>query len=188
MLELWWVENLIPMPDYGHYVQESEGKLFPRAPKNANFPDPHVYSCTIFIQYISKCIYFFERAVSKAGINVWASQKEKTNFGPVMSSYDVLVMKPLKILYKAYLWCQALEETCKSLILHHASNNLETTFGVLKITILDSSLDHVQRSGNNQWCGRTSNRSNEVLEPGCFVVIIQTEEISLRESRSTKKL
>lgn len=29
-----------------------------------------------------------ERALSKAGMRVWASQKEKTSLGPVMSSYS----------------------------------------------------------------------------------------------------
>lgn len=35
--------------------------------------------------------------LSKAGIKVWASQKLKTSFGPVMSSFGV---KPLKKLVK----------------------------------------------------------------------------------------
>lgn len=34
-------------------------------------------------------IYFLENATSNAGINVCASQKEKTSFGPVIKSYEV---------------------------------------------------------------------------------------------------
>jgi hypothetical protein len=32
------------------------------------------------------CAYFLAKAVSKAGMRVWASQKEKTSLGPVMRS------------------------------------------------------------------------------------------------------
>ena len=34
----------------------------------------------------TSCLSYLDSAKSKAGIRVWASQKEKTNFGPVIRS------------------------------------------------------------------------------------------------------
>lgn len=51
----------------------------------------------IFRYYYNMClnrvrISYLERAISKAGIKVCASQKENTNFGPVINNYQTLVL------------------------------------------------------------------------------------------------
>jgi hypothetical protein len=43
----------------------------------------------------------------------------------------------------AYLWHQPLEETCDSLVLDHASDNLETALRVLEVSVLDTGLDNI---------------------------------------------
>lgn len=44
------------------------------------------------------------------------------------------------------LWCQTLEETSYTLILQHIAHDSESTFRVLKIPVLYSSFDNIQRS------------------------------------------
>jgi hypothetical protein len=86
-----------------------------------------------------------EKAMSKAGIRVCASQKEKTNLGPVIRSWEKF-SRWLRIFWeKTHLWYQALEETGESLILDHASNNPESTLWVLKVAVLNASLDNIKR-------------------------------------------
>ena len=44
---------------------------------------------------------------------------------------------------RSYLWYQSLEETGETLILSHASNNLESTLWVIKVLVLDTGLDNI---------------------------------------------
>jgi hypothetical protein len=46
------------------------------------FSNNYIASC----QNTTEVPYFLDKAISKAGIRVCASQKEKTSFGPVMRS------------------------------------------------------------------------------------------------------
>ena len=73
-------------------------------------------------------------------------------------------------------------------MLHHILDNLESALWVVKVLILDTRLDDIERSGNYERSGCTSNRSNEVLEPRGFVIVFQSEEVTLGECRSTEKL
>ena len=47
---------------------------------------------------------------------------------------------------RTYFRHQTLEETCKSLILDHTANDPESALWVLKVSVLDSSLDNIERS------------------------------------------
>ena len=105
-------------------------------------------------------IYFLESAISNAGISVWASQKEKTSFGPVMRSYLGSVHYNAKSSFTAskfsarrngwtYLRNQSLEETRNTFILHHTSNNLESTLRVFEVAVLDTGLDDIEGSGTS---------------------------------------
>ena len=73
-------------------------------------------------------------------------------------------------------------------MLHHVLNDLESTLWVVKVLVLNAGLDDIERSGNYERSGCTSNRSNEVLEPRGFVIVFQSEEVTLGECRSTEKL
>lgn len=76
---------------------------------------------------------------------------------------------------------QTLEETRDTLILNHAANNLESALWVIEISVLDTSLDYIERSRDEERCGSTSNRRDEVLEPGRLVIIAKPEEVFLSE-------
>lgn len=67
-------------------------------------------------------------------------------------------------------------------MLHHVLNNLEATFWVVKVLVLDTSLDNIERGGDEKRSRCSGNRSNKVLEPRSLVVILQTEEVTLGES------
>ncbi|KAI6769715.1 hypothetical protein HG530_004344 [Fusarium avenaceum] len=111
--------------------------------------------------------------MSKAGIKVWASQKEKTNLGPVMSSYKATC---------------SLEESTSTLVLRHVGQDSETTLRVFEVAVLDTGLDNIKRSRNDQRSRSTSNGSNKVLEPAGLVVVLKVEEVLLGESRTTEEL
>lgn len=85
------------------------------------------------------------------------------------------------------LWYQSLEETAHTLILGHVGQNLEAAFGVLEVSVLDTGLDDVERSGDNERGGSTTDGRDKVLEPCGLVVVGQTEEVLLRESRTTEE-
>lgn len=91
---------------------------------------------------------------SKAGIKVWASQKEKTSFGPVMRSCG-LCKNTVRTEYRC-IWCNAylgdktLEEAGESLVLGHVGQDPETALRVLEVAVLNTSLDYVQRRRDDQ--------------------------------------
>ena len=88
----------------------------------------------------------------------------------------------------AYLGDQSLEETGETLVLGHVGQDSETTLRVLEVAVLNTGLDNIEGSRDNERGGGTSNRSHEVLEPGGLVVILEVEEILLGESRTTEQL
>lgn len=88
------------------------------------------------------------KAMSKAGMSVCASQKEKTSLGPVMRSYTSEVRVSTELLDDrgttlAYLGHKSLEEAGESLVLGHIRQDSETALRVLKVSVLDTSLDDI---------------------------------------------
>jgi hypothetical protein len=146
----------------------------------------------------SELAYFLERAISKAGIRVWASQKEKTSLGPVMRSYCIThKLALLTTTYprsryvrerKTYLRNQPLEEAAGPFILHHAAHNLEPSLGVLEVPVLNSCLDDIERRRDEQRSGGTGDGSDEVLQPRGFVVVLQTVEVAFGKGGPPKQL
>lgn len=72
-------------------------------------------------------------------------------------------------------------------MLDHILDNLDTGLWVLKVAVLDTGLDNIKWSGDDQRGRCTSNRGDEVLEPGGLVVVVELEEVTLGESRSTEE-
>lgn len=83
---------------------------------------------------------------------------------------------------------QSLEQTHGTLVLEHVGHNSEARLGVLEVAVLDTGLDNIQRSGDDQRSTGTGNGGNKVLTPGGLVVVGQTVNVFLGEGRSTEKL
>lgn len=73
-------------------------------------------------------------------------------------------------------------------MLHHVGDDPETTLGVLKVLVLDSGLDHVEGSRDDERGTSTGDRGDKVLPPGSRVVVAKLVEIFLGRSRTTKQL
>lgn len=86
------------------------------------------------------------------------------------------------------LGSQSLEETSETFVLHHVGHNTEAGLGVLKVAVLDTGLDDVQGSRDNQRSTGTANRGNEVLGPRGRVVVRQVVDVLFGESRTTEEL
>jgi hypothetical protein len=71
-------------------------------------------------------------------------------------------------------------------MLHHVGDNPEAALGVFEVPVLDSRLDDVERSRDDQRGAGTSNRSDKILRPRSSVVIRQFVEVFLGCGRSTK--
>jgi hypothetical protein len=84
------------------------------------------------------------------------------------------------------LGCQALEEGSESLVLHHVGNDSEAALGVLEISVLDTGLDDIERGRDQERGGGTGDRGDEVLRPGCRVVVAEFVEVLLGYSGATK--
>lgn len=93
-----------------------------------------------------------------------------------------------KQLCPTYLGNQSLEEAGRALVLGHVGQDSEATLGVVKVAVLDSGLDDIERSGDDKRGRGTSNRGNEVLEPAGLVVVLEVEEVLLGKGRTTKQL
>lgn len=83
---------------------------------------------------------------------------------------------------------KALEEGGGTFVLHHVGNDPEAALGVVKIPVLDSSLDNVERGRDDKGSTGTSNGCDKVLAPCGAVVVGQLVEIFFRRSRSTEQL
>lgn len=83
---------------------------------------------------------------------------------------------------------QTLEERRETFVLHHVGDDTEARLGVLEVAVLDASLDHVEGSGNDKRCASTADGGDEVLRPRGLVVVLQSVDVFLGESRSTEKL
>ena len=83
---------------------------------------------------------------------------------------------------------QSLEEAGDTLILEHVGHDASPGFRVVEMTVLDTGLDHVQGSGDNERCASSANRCDEVLGPRGRVVVLQVVDVFLGESRTTEEL
>ena len=82
---------------------------------------------------------------------------------------------------------QALEETGGALVLEHLRDNLEARLGVLEVAVLNTGLDHVQRSGDNQGGTGTADGGDKVLAPAGGVVVAQFVDVLLGEGGTTEE-
>lgn len=82
---------------------------------------------------------------------------------------------------------QALEERGHALVLDHVGDDPHAALRVLEVAVLDTGLDDIEGSRDDEGSGSTGNRGNEVLGPGRFVVILDTEGL-LGEGGTTEEL
>ena len=73
-------------------------------------------------------------------------------------------------------------------MLGHVGQNAETALGVLKVSVLDTGLDDIERGGDDQRRRGTGDGGDEVLEPRRLVVVAKGEEVFLCESGTTEEL
>jgi hypothetical protein len=83
---------------------------------------------------------------------------------------------------------QSLEEGSEALVLHHVGDDPEAALGVLEVPVLDTGLDDVERSRDEERGTGTGDWSNEVLRPGCGIVVCEFVEVLLGYSRTTEQL
>lgn len=86
------------------------------------------------------------------------------------------------------LGSKALEERTKTLVLGHVGDDSETRLLGLEVAVLDTGLDDIKRSRNDERGGCTSDGGDKVLRPGSGVVISELVEIFLGSSRTTEEL
>ena len=72
---------------------------------------------------------------------------------------------------------QPLKERRRALLPCHPTNNLEPTLGIFEISVLDSGFDDVERGGDDEGGGGAGDRGDEVLGPGCGVVVFEFVEV-----------
>lgn len=83
---------------------------------------------------------------------------------------------------------ETLEEAAHALVLGHVGNDSESRLGVLEVAVLNTGLDHVQGSRDNQRGTGTADGSDEVLGPRGLVVVLQAVDVLLGKGRSTEEL
>jgi len=83
---------------------------------------------------------------------------------------------------------QPLEETRDAFILHHRAHNLEPRLRVLEISILDTSFDDIEGSGDDEGGRSAGDGSDEVLEVGGGVVVGEVVEIFFGEGGAAEQL
>lgn len=83
---------------------------------------------------------------------------------------------------------QPLEEAGEALVLEHLGYDASAGFRVVEVAVLDTGLDYVQGSGDNQRCAGSANRCDEILGPRGRVVVLQVVDVFLGESRTTEEL
>lgn len=87
-----------------------------------------------------------------------------------------------------YLGDESLEEAAEALVLGHVGQNSEAALGVVEVAVLDSGLDDIEGSRNNQGGRGTGNGGDKVLEPAGLVVVLKVEEVLLGKGRTTEQL
>lgn len=73
-------------------------------------------------------------------------------------------------------------------MLHHVRHDPEAALGVLKVPVLNTRLDNVERSRHEKRGAGTGDRGDKVLRPGCRVVVGELVEVFLGYGRATKQL
>ena len=63
------------------------------------------------------------------------------------------------------LGCQSLEEGSESLVLHHVGYDPEAALGVLKVPVLDTRLDDIERGRDDERCAGSGDGGDKVLRP-----------------------
>lgn len=82
---------------------------------------------------------------------------------------------------------ETLEEGTEALVTEHVPDDVHTTLRVVKVTVLDTSLDNVERGSNGDRCDGTTDGGTEVLEEGGLAVVLQSENPLLDECASSEK-
>jgi hypothetical protein len=73
-------------------------------------------------------------------------------------------------------------------VLHHVGHNPETAFGVLKVPVLNTRLDDIERSRDDERCAGSGDGGDKVLRPRRRVVVGEFVEVLLRDCGTTKEL
>lgn len=82
---------------------------------------------------------------------------------------------------------ETLEEGSHTLVLGHVGQDAETALGVLKVAVLNTGLDDIEGSGDDEGGRGTGDGGDKVLEPGGLVVVIELEEELLGKGRTTEQ-
>lgn len=82
---------------------------------------------------------------------------------------------------------QSFEEAGNTFVLQHAGHDSETRLRVLEVSVLNSGLDNVKGSGDNQAGRCTGDGGDKVLAPGSLVIILKLEQFFFGPSRSAKE-
>ena len=83
---------------------------------------------------------------------------------------------------------QALEEGGGTLVLEHVGNDASASLLDLEVAVLDTGLDDVERSRDDERSRGTSNGCDKVLEPGGAVVVGELVEVFLGCGTTTEEL
>lgn len=82
---------------------------------------------------------------------------------------------------------QALEEGGRTLVLEHVGDDASASLLDLEVAVLDTGLDDVERSGDNEGGGGTGDGSHEVLGPCSAVVVLELVEVLLGGGGTTEE-
>lgn len=83
---------------------------------------------------------------------------------------------------------KALEKRAGTFVLDHIRDDSGTALRVLEVSVLDTSFDDVQGSGDDEGCAGAEDGGDEVLAPGCGVVVLEGEDVFFREGGATEEL
>ena len=83
---------------------------------------------------------------------------------------------------------QSLEEGRETLVPGHVGQDAEAALGVVKVSVLDTGLDDVERGGHEERGRRAGDGGDEVLEPGGLVVVVEGEDELLGERGTAEEL
>lgn len=86
------------------------------------------------------------------------------------------------------LGSKTLEEGSHALVLGHVGDDTETRLLGLKVAVLNTGLDDIERSRDDERSRGTGNGCDKVLEPGGTVVVGQLEEVFLSSGTTTEEL
>lgn len=82
---------------------------------------------------------------------------------------------------------KTLEEGAGTLGGNHVLDDLQTGLGVVEVSVLDSGLDDIERSRDNQRGRGTKERGNNVLAPGGLGVVLESQNVLLGKGVTSKQ-